>query len=171
MLDTHRDAECRYEKYRTAVLTTVNRTFGERGLAHNARLIDQDALRATIAWGQMATRRVDWDWLAGYSAFRYRYPKRFEMALWSGGRLVSLTLGRPTYTGTRMRLDFIEAAPDKPADVKVFDVSLFAIATYAELLGASELRVMNPINQQVREYYEKSGLVYDASNDYLYLHI
>jgi len=42
------------------------------------------------------------------------------------------------------------------------------MATYAKALGASQLRIMNPINADVKNYYEKFGLTYVAKGDYLY---
>lgn len=169
MLATHRDAEERYTHIRKAVIEQVNSDFANRGeRSNNARLIDNMALSQTKGWASSPKRRVDWDWIEGYNAFKFRYPKRFEMALWHNGKLASLTLGRPTYTGARMRLDFIEASPVKPQDLKVFEISLFAIAIYAQALGAHELRVMNPVNDYVRNYYARFGLIYVPSGDYLY---
>ena len=169
MLATHRDAEERYTKIRQAVLDEVNRDFANRGERGNsAKLVDHNSLSQTHSWKLAPKRRVDWDWVEGYSIFKSRYPKRFEMALWHNNKVVSLTLGRPTYSGSRMRLDLIEACPDKPKDLKVFEISLFAIGTYAETLGAHELRVMHPINAQVRDYYAGFGLTYVSRGDYLY---
>ena len=169
MRATHRDAEDRYTILRKAVLDQVNHDFTRRGERSNhAKLIDSSALAQSKHWALSPKRRVDWDWVDGYGTFRFRYPKRFEMALWHNGKLVSLSLGRPTYTGQRMRLDFIEACPDKPSELRVFEISLFAIGTYAETLGAHELRVMNPVNTQVRDYYARFGLTYVPSGDYLY---
>ncbi len=169
MQATHRDAETRYTIIRKAVIDQVNQDFANRGERNNnARLIDNAALSQSKQWEQSPKRRVDWDWMGGYNTFRFRYPKRFEMALWYNNKLASLTLGRPTYNGQRMRLDFIEACPNKPSDLKVFEISLFAMGIYAEMLGANELRVMKPINSQVRDYYARFGLTYVAAGDYLY---
>ncbi|MGI9279843.1 MAG: hypothetical protein ACR2PX_09450 [Endozoicomonas sp.] len=169
MLATHRDAENRYSIIREAVLDQVNQDFANRGEINNrVKLIDNTALTQSKNWDYSSKRRVDWDWVEGYANFKFRYPKRFEMALWHSGKLASLTLGRPTYTGQRMRLDLIEACPEKPADLKVFEISLFAIGIYAETLGAHELRIMNPINTQVRDYYARFGLTYVPAGDYLY---
>lgn len=134
----------------------------------NAKLIDAVALLQAKNWSLSPRRHVDWDWIKGYNLFKFRYPKRFEMALWQNNKLVSLTLGRPTYAGGRMRLDFIEASPDKPKELKVFEISLFAIGTYAKALGAHELRIMHPINERVRDYYARFGLLYMPKGDYLY---
>lgn len=172
MLATHQDAEVRYSSIRKAVMAALNQRFmREGGHALRASLIDQHALRHADEWSKSPLRRVDWDWFKGYAAFRFRYPKRFEMALWSDATLLSLTLGRPTYNGHRLRLDFIESAPDKPRSIRAFQLSLLAITTYAHALGADELRVMKPINNEVRKYYEKYGLVYVARGDYCYAKI
>ncbi len=169
MQATHKDAEDRYTAIRKAVIDQVNMDFANRGERNNkAKLIDSNALSQSKQWESSPKRRVDWDWVDGYNSFRFRYPKRFEMALWHNNKLASLTLGRPTYMGQRMRLDFIEACPNKPSDLKAFEISLFAIGIYAEALGAHELRIMNPINTQVRDYYTRFGLTYVSSGNYLY---
>lgn len=128
-------------------------------------------LIASKTWRASTNRRVDWDWFEGYTAFKFRYPKRFELAVWYKNGLVSLTLGRPTYCGTALRLDFIEANPNKPAELKVFPITLFVMMAYAEALGAEELRVMNPISDTVKQYYEGSGLIYVPKGDYLYMRL
>ena len=93
------------------------------------------------------------------------------MALWHNTTLISLSLGRPTYNGTKLRLDFIEGNPDKPVSVSVFQLTFLAMVGYAQALGADELRVMNPINANVKSYYEKFGLTYIAKGDYLYIRL
>ena len=130
-------------------------------------MIDGAALRASQQWQHSARRKVDWDWLEGFSTFKFRYPKRFEMALWQGGRLMSLSLGRPTYQGQRLRLDFIEGNPEKPKGTRLFEVTFLAMVGYAEALGAKELRIMNPINDEVSRYYQRFGFNYVASGNYL----
>lgn len=117
MQSTPQHAESRYTSIRRAVLAEVNREFARSGKERlNAKLIDQLALNESKRWDLSACRRVDWDWLDGYRAFSFRYPKRFEMALWSSSELVSLSLGRPTFHGSKLRLDFIEANPEKPTN-------------------------------------------------------
>ena len=172
MIATHRDAEERYTVIRKAVLEEVNREFINSNRHHlRARLIDNAALRYSQVWGQSPRRRVDWDWIAGYTAFKFRHPKRFEMALWHNSDLASLTLGRPTCRGTKLRLDFVEGNPEKPGDVQVFEPTFLAMMAYADALGADELRVMNPINTDVKRYYERFGLIYVANGDYLYVRL
>lgn len=170
MQNTHKNAEERYTILRKAVLDELNKDFyssNRRNL--KAKLIDPFALVQSERWNLSSKRKVDWDWVRGYSSFKFRHPKRFEMALWHNNILASLSLGRPTYQGTKLRLDFIEGNPDKPGDVKVFEPTFLAMVGYAQVLGASELRVMNPINGEVRNYYERFGFAYVSKDDYLFI--
>lgn len=170
MKATHRDAEQRYTTYRKAVIDEVNKDFiSQKESLYKATLIDNEALIKSVRWEQSPKRRVDWDWINGYSTFKFRYPKRFEMALWYKNKLASLSLGRPTYNGHSLRLDYIEGSPEKSENVKVFEPTLIAMIAYAEAIGANELRVMNPINTAVRQHYERFGLQYIADGDYLFI--
>ena len=78
MLATHVDAEQRYEKLRKIALDAA-----QEGASNNLkfRTITAEALNATKLWGRSSARRVDWDWIDGYGSFKFRYPKRFEMAI------------------------------------------------------------------------------------------
>ena len=170
MKATHKDAEDRYTTYRKAVIDEVNKDLlTQRKSLYKATLITNEALIKSVRWEQSPKRRVDWDWINGYSTFKFRYPKRFEMALWYQNKLASLSLGRPTYNGHSLRLDYIEGNPEKSENVKVFEPTLIAMVAYAEIMGADELRVMHPISTTVREHYERFGLQYIANGDYLFI--
>jgi len=173
MLATHLDAEKRYTMIRKSTLEVSQRKLSSRSeyASLKLKLIDIDALNMAKKWAKSSMRRVNWEWVEGYSVLKFRYPKRFELAIWVGRELISLTMGRPTYNGTALRLDFIEASPEKPKGLKVVPAVLFVMITYAEALGASQIRVMNPINDAVKKYYESIGLVYVAEEDYLYLRL
>ncbi|MCW8127377.1 hypothetical protein [Microbulbifer halophilus] len=164
MLATHMDAERRYDLLRKASLRAIaSQLDSARGL--ELRLIDQKALSKAGEWSLFPERKVDWEW-SNYHDFRLRYPKRFELALWHRSQLASLSLGRPTYSATGLRLDFIEKNP-RVEDIKVFQITLAAMNVYADTLGATELRIMNPINNEVKQYYERFGLTYISKGDYL----
>lgn len=91
------------------------------------------------------------------------------MALWESRQLIGLSLGRPTYQGTALRLDFVEASPlDLGARPAIIEFILLGYEVYARLLNAKQIRIMNPINQTVREYYEKFGYTYVDRGDYLF---
>lgn len=72
MLATHLDAERRYEALRNIALDAA-----QRGAAEGIRFgaISSDALGAAKAWMSVPSRQVDWDWVSGYSAYKFRYPK------------------------------------------------------------------------------------------------
>jgi len=169
MLATHIDAERRYNEIRKTALRAVSSQLPSNTNL-DFRLIDKTALIESQKWNLSKKRLVNWDWLNSYGGFKFRYPKRFELALWQKNNLTSLSLGRPTYQGTSLRLDFIEGNPDY-REIKVFPLVMAAMTTYAEALGASELRVMNPINDDVKDYYQKFGLIYVAKGDYLFTRV
>lgn len=171
MLATHIDAENRYQKLRETALQAAQQNFQEFGLSGiKATTITPSALVAVKTWNNSRDRKVDWDWRDGYGVFRYRYPKRFEIALWKTTRLIGISMGRPTYNGSSLRLDIVEASPRELGDrPKVIPLVLASYAIYAHLINASEIRIMNPINTEVKNYYESFGYKYLNRNDYLYM--
>ncbi len=170
MLKTHLDAERRYSSIRKQCLNMAQNRLSTRSEYSSLILktIDNTALLASKEWDESVKRRVDWNWIEGYSSFKFRHPKRFELAIWDKSSLASLVLGRPTYQGSALRLDYIEANPLKHASLKVFPAALFSMMSYAEALGASSIRVMNPINDEVKKYHESIGLSYVPKGNYMY---
>ncbi len=170
MLATHIEAEQRYTKLREIALKTAQRTINYSGKENiSVTTITQAALIASKQWAQSHARQVDWNWIEGYSAFKFQYPKRFEIALWETNKLIGLSMGRPTYHGTALRLDVVEASPPDLGDrPPIFDMILVAYGIYARFINASEIRIMNPINDDVKQYYESFGYTYVAKKDYLY---
>lgn len=171
MLATHKDAEQRYHELRTIALESAERNFLALGKENiKATIITRKALDASKLWSKSTARRVDWDWIDGYSVFKFRYPKRFEIALWQNSQLIGLSMGRPTYSaGTALRLDVVEApALDLGERPAVLPFVLAAYTIYARLINASQVRIMHPINDAVKSYYTSLGYTYVGKGDYLY---
>jgi len=92
---------------------------------------------------------------------KQRYPKRFELAIWKSNALCGLPIGRPSFNGTRLRLDYAERSPDScPIRGYVMLVNLLAAEAYALTIGAEEVRIMHPMNQQLVNYYSRFGYKY-----------
>jgi hypothetical protein len=173
MLATHLDAERRYSTLRREALNAATEILINRN-GPDIRLteINAIALNATKEWSHSRARIKNWDWVEGYSVFKFRYPKRFEMALWESKKLIGLSMGRPTYHGTALRLDVVEASPSDLGDrPTIFDSVLLGYGIYARLINAKQIRIMNPVNEQVKSYYEKYNYNYVAAGDYLYKEI
>lgn len=97
MLATHRDAEKRYGKVRQDIISQLNKGYTSNGEnAFCAKLFDNDSLNKMLEWGYSLKRRAEWDWVKLYASFQARNPKRFEMALWYKGNLISASLGKPS---------------------------------------------------------------------------
>ena len=167
MLASHMDAEQRYTELRKLALEYAQSDKGKDSLKFS--LITTQALKIARSWDKSPSRRVDWNWLEGYASFKFRYPKRFEVALWQSADLITLSMGRPTYNGTALRLDFIEARPkDLGPRPSVFGEVLVAYGIYARLLNAKQIRIMHPIDDGVKSYYSSFGYTYVPKKDYLY---
>ncbi|WP_185231821.1 hypothetical protein [Teredinibacter franksiae] len=123
----------------------------------NLKGVDSAALAAFTVWQNTPERMVDWDWNFA-SRYCIRYPKAFDLSVWYGNSLCSLSLGRPTFRGTEMRLDFIEKSPIVNLfSREMFGVSLLAYETYGDLIGAKKIRIMEPANKKLVDYYTSHG--------------
>ncbi|WP_086932698.1 hypothetical protein [Agarilytica rhodophyticola] len=109
---------------------------------------------------------MNWDWEGGgYDEYSFRHPKRFEMATWYGSKLASLCLGRPSYMGGHLRLDFAEANPsENPLKGRIIPIILSAGELYASIIGASEIRLIDPIDSKLVNYYSSFGYRYVSHN-------
>lgn len=162
MLATHIEAENRYESFRKMAREAIHQElpYGDRG---NIKLteISQSALIYSKIWAADLNRKVDWPWSEGYKSYAFRYPNRFELATWYGSALAGLSLGRPSYAGTRLRLEFIEANPSgSPLKGRIIPITISVAELYANIIGASELRIIDPIDKKLIEYYSSFGYRY-----------
>ncbi|VAW89804.1 hypothetical protein MNBD_GAMMA18-2343 [hydrothermal vent metagenome] len=56
-----------------------------------------------------------------------------------------------------------------PLDGLITDIVITAGVAYARLIGATQLRIMKPINEQVKSYYlSKPGFSYDTRGNFCY---
>lgn len=119
--------------------------------------INSKAISAFNILDNTEDRKVDWNWTFA-SRYCELHPKAFDLSVWFGNSLCSLSLGRPTYNGTEMRLDFVEKFNENQLLTReVFGISLLAYEAYGKLIGASKLRIINPVNEKVINYYKAHG--------------
>lgn len=153
MLATHAGAVKRYDVIRDDARKAAKDSLPSHLRTLELAKVDAKAITAFRIWEDDSSRKVDWDWAfaARYSA---RYPKSFDLSVWAGNKLLSLTLGRPTFKGTSMRMDFIERSPRHSIySGELFSVSLLAYETYARLIGADFVRIVEPANEKLVRYY------------------
>jgi len=159
------DADHRYEKIRELALEVAQNSIDSK---FKLTKITPEALNATVLWNNSEERRYLWDWKKNYSYYRMNYPKRFEIAVWENSMLTAISLGRPTYNATGLRLDIVEAMPrDLGERSNVFDTIILACEVYARMINANHIRIMNPVNDTVKTFYERYGYKYIAKGDYL----
>jgi hypothetical protein len=162
MLATHQDAERRYENFREMARNAIQRELPYTDRA-NIRLgkICPSSLTQAKLWNEDPNRLVDWPWDSGYRDYSYRNPKRFELATWYGNTLAGLSLGRPSYAGTRLRLEFIESRPSSSSlKGRIVPITISVAELYANIIGADELRIVDPVDEKLIEYYSSFGYKY-----------
>ncbi|ABC29650.1 conserved hypothetical protein [Hahella chejuensis KCTC 2396] len=171
---SHVSTESKYTKIRAEVIEAANKLVPVQFQpAVTYSLITRKALFEQRSWHGTYGRRVDWDWEKddyGYNHFLYQEPKRFEMALWwREMKLCALALGQPTWSGSRLRVDFMEAAPgDNPLKGEIFRFIELAAILYARRIDAHEVRLMKPVNSDVVSYYNSQGYQYDRRGNFCY---
>lgn len=158
------ELEWQYNIYRAEALRTANEILASQG--DGVLLMQADNRTYSVfqkKWENNPRRIKDWDWPNTYMSWKLQYPKRFEAVAWKADKLVGLSLGRPTYAGTGLSLDFIEKAPH--SEVSLLDITYIALSAYAALIGANHINIMHPVNDYVRDYYVSKGFSYNAKND------
>lgn len=132
--------------------------------------IDLKAAQTLKKWEQSGSRLAEWDWDRQLKKYR-THPKRFELAVWHRKHFLSgASIGRPTWSGNRLRIDLIEASPyGGPLEGVITDMVILSATIYGKIIGASQLRIMQPVNERVRSFYmSKPGFAFDARNNFCY---
>ncbi|WP_299599668.1 hypothetical protein [uncultured Microbulbifer sp.] len=155
---SHIETINKYEKLGSQARDMASRSLPRHLLGKIAlEAIDHKALAAFKSIDLAQERSVSWDWNFS-SRYKIFYPKAFDLSVWHGSTLCSMTLGRPTYRGTAIRLDFIERFNKHVLFANdMFPVSLLAYEAYARLIGATQIRIMDPLNEKLVKYYSSHG--------------
>jgi hypothetical protein len=153
MKASHLGAINKYDQYRSEARAIAKESLPSSLKRLSLEKIDHKALAAFRTWQYLPERKVNWDWTFS-SRYCIRYPKAFDLSVWNGNTLLSLTLGRPTYKGTSIRMDFIESLPKHTIYTgELFSVSLLAYQTYGRLIGAEYIRIIEPTNEKLINFY------------------
>jgi hypothetical protein len=108
--------------------------------------IDAAALRHfETNWKRHPSRTVDWDWVEGATKLQRQRYARLDLAVWSGGALCGLGIGKFSSRGTVLQLNFVEGAPGAhPLKGHVLRI----VADYGTVLGkaysATHFRIGKP---------------------------
>ena len=154
----HQEAETRYDMYRKIVFEEVSKQFP--GVV--AKSINKADCIAADNWKDLPenigrSTRGSWKWEKEFPYYRNR-PNRFEISLWSGNVLCALCYGQTSRHGKNVRMNLIESIPIKPSPLgrRALPVLSFAAATFAEIIGATELWVIDPV-EVLEDLYKSEG--------------
>lgn len=150
-----------YSELRCLMYEELNQDFR---LHQCGRISSADAFQADNWRGVDGLKqRYAWRWGDAYVAYnRKNMFKRFDLSIKVGNKVVGLAYGAPTISKSNLKIDIIEATPykDHKSDVKVFEVITRAAHYYGALLGADEVRLMNPLSESLINYYCSYGYEY-----------
>jgi len=121
----------------------------------------QDAISAdrwTEEWKD-SKRVACWEWRGMYNEYQSNSGlKRFDLAFKVNGKLCALCYGVPTRTKMVLKIHALERKPENnPLQGKILTMILFAADAYANLIGAKELWICNPMNPVLVRKYEGVG--------------
>jgi hypothetical protein len=122
-------------------------------------LLDKSDLRlsglshvAISAWRGQWSGGMGWNWSELRDDCFSNY-KRFDVAIWYGGSLCGLALGRPTRSKQVLKIEVVEGKPGR--HILRGSVALCVLEAglaYASLLGSRELRFIDPLPKALRTY-------------------
>jgi hypothetical protein len=157
---SYAEAKAYYQRHRLTAYTHVRVALADA--FPELRLAEIDA-RALAAWREQWTDphpsgSGGWDWQTLSDKFR-RNPAAFTLALWSRDLLCGLAVGSASQrraTGERaaVSVQFVESIPRRVHPMKG-DVGLIAttaVAAYGAAIGATHVRLANPLEGAVHIY-------------------
>ena len=104
--------------------------------------------------------RSEWSWVQAFKNYDSKSAfKRFDLCVKNGSNLVGLAYGMPTKAKTKLKIDIIESTPIKEHKLNggAFEIISTSAQAYAALLGADEIRIMNPLNKELSNFYGRFG--------------
>lgn len=132
--------------------------------------LDFQTFEKLASWDYQDNRVADWDWKKVRKRYR-THPKRFELAIWHRVNfLAGASIGRPTWSGNKLRLDFIEANPTRsPLTGLITDMTILCAEVYARAIGADQIRIMHPVNDAVKKHYiSKAGFAFNKKDNFCF---
>jgi hypothetical protein len=164
-----REAKIRYQQWRDFVYGSVTEEFADLGL-EVGEISDQQAHEAD-EWNntkQSSLRAVRWSWVEMRSRYQGKSRfKRFDMSVVKDGHLCILCYGVPSRGKMFLKIHALQGdfnAHLNPLRGAVVELVFRAAQIYAELLGAREIWICNPVNGRLVELYESQGFTAVVKN-------
>ena len=178
--ETFTETQNRYEKLRQNSYISAHKALPETIVnRHGAGILKSDISLSGLdfhtyqklrKWEESGKRVAPWDWDDVRKKYRV-HPKRFELSIWHKSLFLGgVSIGRPTYSKSKLRLDLIEANSEGgPLRGTITDIVILTSRFYAKAIGASQLRIMHLISEKVRSHYlSKDGFSYHEKGDFCY---
>ncbi len=156
-----------YDKVRQAFFEFMRqRILYSTGVSVEVKAVEYNLLEQVMDW---KNRRYSWDWFDIKRKFR-NIPARFELALTVNGEVCGLIIGKPSRGKRHVSAYYLEGNPSSshPLKGRVLTILLDGLALYAELLGCTHIRLIDPV-KGLLPLYQRAGLFLIAEkNSYPY---
>ena len=161
---TYKEAKARYERRRIASYARAQTRMAHRLGLSELRLAQIDA-KALQVWREVWTEKhpsgvARWDWEELARTFR-RNPAAFTLALWHEGLLCGLAAGdvaqrRGSGERAAVSIRYVQSIPVRahPLKRKVVLITVAAAESYGDMLGASHVRVRDPLEGALPLYLD-----------------
>lgn len=163
MNEAHAFAQDKYRQIKAQVLAEARHQLqAEKGALINVTHINDHAFVIAKQWESSPARHPDarWSWVNDVRRYKRADPAALDIAMWFSGVLCSLSIGKPTAHKNAMRMDVIEAAPyQSPLSQQVVATNLVIYQMYALAIGATQIRIMRPLNAKLVSYYQSYGYI------------
>lgn len=155
---TFRETIQHYNDLRDVVYEFAEQEFASLG-AEFTEISFQDAVKADNWRWTESKRQPIWLWKQMYRNYHSNAGiKRFDVAVKSNGELCALCYGVPNKRKLVLKLHLLSRKPDNnPFSGKIFSMVLYAADAYARLIGADEMWLCNPMNEELVDYYQQAG--------------
>lgn len=159
---TTEEVRSHYAGLRNLVYRTVAEEFSSLNVALK-EISHTDAVNAdrwTALWRE-SNRRPIWSWVDMFHRYQSKNElKRFDLSLVVQGETVALCYGRPSREKLILKIHAIARRPyANPLAGRILDIILYAAGIYADLLGSSEIWLVDPMNDALVMTYERFGYV------------
>ena len=176
---TYKQTWNRYDQIRDIALEETHDRLrpvmkGKEGAVNKCEIslsgLDFQTFEKLAKWEDQGKRVASWDWREVRKSYR-THPKRFELAIWHKKLfLAGASIGRPTWSSSKLRLDFIEANLTRsPLTGLITDIVILSAEVYARAIGADQIRIMHPVNDAVKKHYlSKADFAFNSKGNFCF---
>jgi hypothetical protein len=146
----------RYQIWRDNVYRMATEDYAAAGFSF--REITREDISQADNWDKGRSENLATWWWRDYYDELHNIEERFDLAVQYGKELYALCYGISSGGDLILEIKVIQKNPRlKTGEIKALSIVLYAAELYADSLGAREIRICEPINEKLVQFYETFG--------------